>query len=320
MEYASHRQPSQEWVKWLDQWVMELRVHGDTGNTIEHWWYIISQFARETNLPPAGVSSEAVLTWVGKGVGDSALRSRVNALRSFFRWAVVHGRIDSNPMDIIPAIKRRKKKQLPAPAEAVVKGLYHSDGRVRLLVRLFSDAGLRRNEAAIVRTDDLVGDLTGKSLVVHGKGDKDRVVPLTDRLVRDLECRPEGWVFPGGHGGHICNDTAYRLVKDATGWPPHAFRRRFATDVWRATGDVVKVQSLLGHESLATTQSYIYDTADDLRQAVKSMQTYRHQDGVRIVNPERILSAYGVPRALACQILDAVEQSPEDEYTQNSLF
>ncbi|QYN61391.1 tyrosine-type recombinase/integrase [Bifidobacterium asteroides] len=51
----------------------------------------------------------------------------------------------------------------------------------------------------------------------------------------------------------MCSDTAYALVKKGTGWPPHFFRRRFDTDLWEATGDVVKVQSLLGHESLATT-------------------------------------------------------------------
>ncbi|KFI47033.1 putative phage integrase family protein [Bifidobacterium boum] len=57
--------------------------------------------------------------------------------------------------------------------------------------------------------------------------------------------------------------------------PPHAIRRRFATDLWHATGDAVKVQGMLGHESLATMQAYIYSTQDDLKQAVDQLVIYR---------------------------------------------
>ena len=86
---------------------------------------------------------------------------------------------------------------------------------------------------------------------------------------------PYDYLLPGDADGHICGDTVYRLVKETTGWTTHSFRRKFATDVWRATGDVLKVQELLGHESLATTQRYIFSGTDDLRGAVNSLIDYR---------------------------------------------
>lgn len=135
----------------------------------------------------------------------------------------------------IPAVKRQHKKQKPVPQSAVDRGLYHADSRVRLLVRLFCDAGPRKIEANADRTDDLIKDLAGMSLLVHGKGDKDSMVPLSDELTRELSALPYGYFFPDRHQGHICPDTAYVLVEKRTGWPPHSFRRRFGTDVWKAT-------------------------------------------------------------------------------------
>ena len=316
MEFPEHRQPPSGWVGRVDDWVSSLRAHGDTPATVEHWWYLVTQFAIFIRINPEDVRTRDILAWLTRGVSTAAIRSDVNSLRSFYGWLYKDGVIKDNPMDGVPAVKRKRKKQKPAPQTAVDRGLHHADPRVRLLVRLFCEAGLRRSEAIAARTDDLLEDLAGMSLLVHGKGDKDRMVPLSEGLTRELSDLPHGYFFPGQHEGHICSDTAYALVKKATGWPPHSFRRRFATDVWKATGDVVKVQSLLGHESLATTQAYIYDSADDLRQAVDSMLSYRSRKGVRVVQPGRILEAYGLPMPL----IDRILAGKNDAYRQDPLF
>ncbi|MBH9978158.1 tyrosine-type recombinase/integrase [Bifidobacterium sp. W8108] len=316
MEFPEHRQPPAGWVGCVDDWVASLRVRGDTDATVEHWWYLVTQFAIFVRKDPKDVQTQDVLPWLTRGVSTSSIRSGVNALRSFYGWLHREKVVVDNPMEGIPSVKRQRKKQKPAPQAAVDRGLNHVDPRVRLLVRLFSEAGLRRSEAIAARSDDLLEDLAGMSLLVHGKGDKDRMVPLSDGLTRELSSLPKGYFFPGRHRGHICPDTAYALVKDGTGWPPHSFRRRFATDVWKATGDVVKVQSLLGHESLATTQAYIYDTTDDLRQAVDSMLSYRSHKGVRIPQPEKILEAYGLP----LPVIDRILARSENEYRQGQLF
>ena len=180
MEFPEHRQPPSGWVGHADNWVSSLRAHGDTSATVEHWWYLVTQFALFIRMNPEDVQTQDILAWLTRGVSTSAIRSDVNSLRSFYSWLYRDGAIKVNPMEGVPAVKRRRKKQKPAPQAAVDRGLNHTDPRVRLLVRLFCEAGLRRSEAIAARTDDLMEDLAGMSLLVHGKGDKDRMVPLSD--------------------------------------------------------------------------------------------------------------------------------------------
>jgi integrase/recombinase XerD len=290
----------------MDEWVREMRVHGNTEMTIEHWWYQIGYFALHSRKRPEKITDADILTWLGRGVSISAIRSDCNAASSFFKWAKLHGKRADNPMKSIPVVKRDKRKKQPASEEAVRKGLASTDWRVRLMVMLMDDAGLRRREISVIHTDDLIDDLLGKSLVVHGKGRKDRIAPLTTELVYEIEKRPQGWLFPGQYGGHMCADSVYRLVVRATGETPHAFRRKFATDVWHATGDAVKVKELLGHESLETTQNYIFSTAEDLREAVDAMNLYRRQQSVGIAHPDRLLEAYDVPKPIIDLVIRSI--------------
>ena len=116
-------------------------------------------------------------------------------------------------MDIVSAVKLKKKQQ-PAPVEAVSKVLVRPNPWIRLLVRLFADAGLRRTEAVVARTEDIIDDLTGRSFMVHVKGDKDRVVSLSTALENELKRVPKGCIFPGQLEGRLCGDTAYRLAKE----------------------------------------------------------------------------------------------------------
>ena len=139
---------------------------------------------------PSQITPEMVLAWLEEDISNPTLRSRVNALRSFFTRAHASKGLPDNPMVIVLAVKRTKKKQQPGPVEAVSNVLVHSDPRVRLLVRLFADAGLRRTEAVVARTEDIIDDLTGRSFMVHRKGDKDRVGPLSTALENELKrCR-----------------------------------------------------------------------------------------------------------------------------------
>lgn len=130
-----------------------------------------------------------ILAWLGEDISNPTLRSRVNASRSFFTWSHVSKGLPDNPMGIVPAVKLKKKQQ-PAPVEAVSKVLVRPNPWIRLLVRLFADAGLRRTEAVVARTEDIIDDLTGRSFMVHRKGDKDRVGPLSTALENELKsCR-----------------------------------------------------------------------------------------------------------------------------------
>lgn len=282
-----------------------MRAQGNSPRTIENWWYVVGHLALKTRKSPEDITGKDIIDWLNRGVGANSKRSDVNACTAFFGWACRTGRRKDNPMDLVPTVHRDRRKQIPAPVEAVEKAKHCADKRALLTIMLMDEAGLRRSELAMMHTRDVIDDLTGKSIIVHGKGGKDRIIPLSDQLGRIVSSLPEGYFFPGEHDGHVCHDTIYRIVKNATGWPSHAFRRKFATDLWRATGGAMKVKEMLGHESLQTAQNYIYATLDDLRDAVDELRAYRGTDA-RKIHPEKILEAYNVPPAITRLLLDSI--------------
>lgn len=145
-----------------------------------------------------------------------------------------------------------------------------------LAARFAGQAGLRRREIAVVHDNDFLDDLLGRSLRVHGKGGKQRVVPLADDLDRAIKAYrkqldiPQGWLFPGHVDGHISDTWLGKLVNQRLpkSWSLHCLRHRFASDLYQHTGNVILVRDLLGHESVATTQRYLAIPPDHARRAV----------------------------------------------------
>jgi integrase len=144
------------------------------------------------------------------------------------------------------------------------------------MLRLAGEAGLRRAEVAQVHHRDLSAGLDGASLLVHGKGGKLRVVPISESLAAALRAAhtpgmPEdSWLFPTGLGGHLSPDVVGRLVARALpdGWTMHTLRHRFGTRAYRGTRNLRAVQVLLGHESIATTERYTAVDDAEIRAAM----------------------------------------------------
>jgi integrase len=145
-----------------------------------------------------------------------------------------------------------------------------ADARVLLMLRLASGLGMRRGEVARVHTDDLTRDLVGWSLRVHGKGSRDRTLPLPDGLARDIIARGPGFVFPGSVDGHLSARWVGKLVSRMLPGADtmHSLRHLAATELHNATHDLRLVQRVLGHASLATTQVYVHVDDDAMRRAI----------------------------------------------------
>lgn len=197
-------------------------------------------------------------------------RSTLAALRSFYGWAQASGLVDVDPSRLIGAIRPSTHPPRPAPETVVREALAIPDGRVRLMLLLAARQGLRRGEISRVHSRDLVPDLLGWSLVVHGKGGKDRVVPLADDVARELQLRPGGWAFPGRIDGHLSADYVGKLMAAhlRSEWTAHTLRHRFATVAYAGTRDLLAVQELMGHARPETTRAYIRLPQDSLRAAV----------------------------------------------------
>ncbi|MFT3876186.1 MAG: tyrosine-type recombinase/integrase [Propioniciclava sp.] len=215
-----------------------------------------------------------LVEWAARQVWSRETRRSVYAgVRAFYRWAVGAGLIGHSPADGLPAVRASDPCPRPTPDDVHHQALADADPRTWIILRLAAEAGLRRGEIARVHARDLWRDLAGWSLTVHGKGGKTRVVPLTDALADALRvaiaAAGGGWVLPGDVDGHLSprwvGTLAARVLPGA--WTLHSLRHRFATRAHDATHDLIAVQRLLGHASVATTQRYVASSQDALRRA-----------------------------------------------------
>lgn len=201
--------------------------------------------------------------------GSSTAYSYRATLKDFYGMLLKRGAIESNPVNGVPRIRVRNRTMIAAPESAVVER-DDLDDRTRLMLDLGARQGLRRAEIAQIQRRDLVREDGGWSLIVHGKGSKDRVVPLHHDIAERILASPYGWLFPSPNGGHLSASYVGEVLGNVLpeGWSSHSLRRRFATKIYSETKDLRAVQQLLGHTSLDVTQRYIGTRGDALRDAL----------------------------------------------------
>ncbi|HZR75624.1 tyrosine recombinase XerC [Bradyrhizobium sp.] len=245
------------------------------------------QGARVTLKGFAAVEASDVRAFLSKRRADDiASRSLMRALaglRSFGRFLEREGRGKVGALSAIRAPKIGKS--LPKPlAVAAAKRLADADERAgedrepwiwardAAVMALLYGSGLRISEALGLKRRDVPAPGEGDVLIVHGKGNKTRMVPVLQNvltLIADYAAMCpyplplEGPMFVGARGGplqpRIIQLTMARL-RGALGLPdsatPHALRHSFATHLLSRGGDLRAIQELLGHASLSTTQIY----------------------------------------------------------------
>ena len=138
------------------------------------------------------------------------------------------------------------------------------------MVLLAVRVGLRCREVCQVRTDDVVPDLVGHSLIVRGKGGHERLVPIPHDVVVEIRQAEAGYLFPGQVDGHLSAAYVSKLVSRALppGVTAHQLRHRYATRAYQLGGrDIAAVQRLLGHAYVSTTQVYVEVDDDSVRRA-----------------------------------------------------
>lgn len=207
---------------------------------------------------------EAILARAGANEYRRSVRS---SMKQFYWWATEAGYLDTDPAITLEPVRPGRPRPRPASDHDLTAAFATADPRTTLMLRLAAEAGLRRAEIATIHRTDLFDDLMGWSLRVHGKGDKERVVPLSDDLARlTLRSFTDEWLFPGP-SGHLTPAHVGKLISAVlpAGVTPHKLRHRFATRCYAATHDLFAVQQLLGHESPETTQRYVAIDAARLR-------------------------------------------------------
>lgn len=260
------------WLTALADWSTWLAAAGRSPNTVR---LRCSQLRRlASDVAPAGpwnVTADELVQWLARPTwGPDTRRSHRSAVRAFYTWASATGRVAVDPSLALPPVAARPGRPRPAGEDVIREALLRADDRDRLMILLGSRAGLRACEIATLHSSRLVQDLDGWSVVVLGKGGKQRTVPLTPRLALALRSLPEGWAFPGRQDGHLSPAYVSRRLSRALGPAAtgHQLRHRFASAAYRAERDLRAVQLLLGHSSVSTTQTYTAVPDGALRRAV----------------------------------------------------
>lgn len=217
--------------------------------------------ARRIAADPAEVTGDMLAAYAAAQTwARETRRGRRATFRKFWAWGIAAGCLTIDAAASLPRVKAGVARPRPCPDNAYRRALLCAGRRERLMLRLSAELGLRRAEVAQIHKDDIVDDLGGWSLIVHGKGAKERTVPMPAGLATELieACR-RGYAFPGADAGHLSPRWVGKLI---TGLLPegvtmHALRHRFASRAWREGVDVFVIQSILGHASPETTRRYV---------------------------------------------------------------
>lgn len=263
------------WRRSIEGWTDTLKAAGLSAQTIKSRRYKMVHLA--ALLMPSGpedVTTEQIVQVFARQQWKPETRKAYrNTISSFFRWLHKSGRRSDDPSLDVPRVKKPHAHPRPCPDRYIAAAMEMATTSERLMIRLGAECGLRRGEIARVHSDGVVADNAGRSLIVRGKGDKQRIVPLPDDLA-GIIMDARGYLFPGRFGGHVeesyIGDHISRLLPD--GYAAHTLRHRFATTAYAATHDLFVVAELLGHESVETTEHYVAMPDGRLREATAAVR------------------------------------------------
>jgi integrase/recombinase XerD len=257
-----------------------------------------AEFLASRHQDIAGAAADVVRAYLGRlaqrGLSPRTSARRLSALRQFYRFLVAEGIRSDDPLATIdgPRLGRPLPKIL---SEDEVRRLIEAAAaldpaeRVRLtaFLEVLYAAGLRVSELAGLRLSALARD--GRFLIVRGKGNKERLVPLSAPAHEALaawqtvrprfipEGRQSPFMFPSrGAAGHITPSRIAQLLKaiaphagiDPRRLSPHVLRHAFASHLVDRGADLRSVQQMLGHADIATTQIYTHVASDRLQRLV----------------------------------------------------
>jgi len=245
--------------------------------TVETYLQAVDHLARHARKPLVELDEADVASFIARYPARAAVRATyLHGIRSLFRFCVRHGYVSSDPTADIRTPAPRTPQPRALSAEEL-RRVIEAAGEVSPLraagITLLYLTGMRRAEAAALSWSDVGGD---GIRIRSGKGGRERVIPMTERLEAVLE---EMRAYTGRtsyvYGGRTAG-TIYAWVREASersgiACHPHVLRATFATRMLERGARIHTVSQLLGHRSIQTTMRYLAVTEPDRLAAVRSL-------------------------------------------------
>jgi integrase/recombinase XerC len=260
-------------------------------NDLTNFFDFIDQQFGATVLPE--IKPSFVRSWLAglkeKQLQSKSINRKISSLKSFFKYQLKQGLLQTSPMATIYSAK--VKKRLPQfvtenDISALLNHVEFSDdwnGRTnRLIFELLYATGMRRAELINLKPTHI--DSRNCSIKVLGKGNKERILPVSSELIQlllqykndkenNFEVPDEEILLVNEKGKKLYPKYIYNIVSKYLSQvttiskkSPHVLRHTFATHLMNNGADINAVKELLGHSSLAATQIYTHNTIEKLKQ------------------------------------------------------
>ena len=236
------------------------------------------------------VNFQIVRSWIAslleKGVTPRSVNRKISTLKTYFKFLIREGVIQESPM--LKVVAPKSKKRLPLfveedQIESLLNGVEFDDGfigeRDKLIIELFYVTGIRLSELINIKISDINFD--NNLVKVLGKRNKERLIPLSARIVKDLQFfiekyKIDNYLFTNLGGTKVYTKLVYRVVNKYIGKissinkkSPHILRHTFATHMLNNGADINAIKELLGHANLSATQVYTHNTIEKLKSVYK---------------------------------------------------
>lgn len=234
-----------------------------------------------------------------KKIQKRSINRKLSSLRSFYLYLLKIGEIQVSPLETIPSLKFYAEKQIPISEEEMenlgeILESESGNSLEKLIIETLYQTGMRKSELCNILLEQV--DFSKSEIFVKGKGNKQRVVPISENLLKQMReymviRKPNEdsgiYFFVRENGKKLSEKFVYSVVNRYLSLitlkkkkSPHILRHSFATHVLNNGAEISKVKKILGHSSLASTQVYTNGNIEQLKRVfnLAHPRAYKKED------------------------------------------
>lgn len=234
-----------------------------------------------------------------KKIQKRSINRKLSSLRSFYLYLLKIGEIQVSPLETIPSLKFYAEKQIPISEEEMenlgeILESESGNSLEKLIIETLYQTGMRKSELCNILLEQV--DFSKSEISIKGKGNKQRVVPISENLLKQMReytaiRKPNEdsgiYFFVRENGKKLSEKFVYSVVNRYLSLitlkkkkSPHILRHSFATHVLNNGAEISKVKKILGHSSLASTQVYTNGNIEQLKRVFNQAhpRAYKKED------------------------------------------